>query len=183
MKKNIIRLLACAMGVVCMMSLAACGGNNNSSAAKGDNSSAASGVESSQPASSEAASSAAAGGLNANGKYNTVEDFVNSDLMQSQFESMKSQLEGDDDSMSIDLSAEGNKLIYSFTYSAEALEGVDTDTLATTLDSAMDSMASTFEGIASSLKDAVDVDDPVVEVTYYTSDGTELCSREFTPAE
>ncbi len=185
MKKNLIRLTACALGAMCVLTFAACSGDKPSSSAASTasdpQSSAAvsSAAQSSQAAESQPASSAAAGGLNANGKFDTVEDFVNSDLMQTQLDSMKSSL--DDDTMSIELTGEGNKLIYTFTY--KDLEGVDAATLGPALESSLENMASTFESIASSLKSAVEVDDPVVVVTYLGPDGEELCSKEFTPAE
>ena len=49
------------------------------------------------------------------------------------------------------------------------------------LQSSLDSQASTFESIASTIPLAVEIDNPVVVVRYLDSAGTELVSREFTP--
>lgn len=187
MKKNLIRLIACVAAAACVLSFAACSSNDKtaSSAASGSEAvglPASSAVESSQAASSSetAASSEAAGGMTANGKYATVEDFVNSDSMQKQLESMKSSFSGN--GMSIDVTGEGNKLIYTFTYT-EDLDDDQIESVSAALESALEQMAGTFESVASSLKAAVEVESPVVVVAYVTADGTELCSKEFTPAE
>lgn len=56
---------------------------------------------------------------------------------------------------------------------------MDTDAMKEALQPAMDGMASQFETVASSLKAAVDVDAPVVEVICKAADGTELFSNEY----
>ncbi len=119
--------------------------------------------------------------LGACGKSATVEDFVNSDAMQKQLETLKSSL-GDEQALAIDLKGEDNKLIYTFTY-PEELSEEDISLMKDALESALDSMSGTFEEIASSLKKAVNVENPVVVVTYVTKDGTEIYSKEFSPAE
>lgn len=172
MKKYLIRTLACGLAAACVLALGACGAKNDGKAKDGSTSSAT--VSSAAPASSAADSSAAAGGLNASGKYATVEDFVNSDIMQSQLESMKKTLEGS--GASLDITGEGNKLIYTFVYD---MGDMDTDAMKEALQPAMDGMASQFETVASSLKAAVDVDAPVVEVICKAADGTELFSNEY----
>lgn len=175
MKKNLVRLFTCAVAAACMLSLAACnsGDKTTSSTAGTSSASVSSAAESSGAASSDAASTTAAG------KFATVEDFVNSDILQSQLESMKSSMGSD--GLAIDVTGEGNKLIYTFTYSD--LGDTDVETLKAGLESALDQMSSTFEGVASSLKEAVEIDNPVVVVTYVGDDGTELCSKEFSAAE
>lgn len=187
MKKNLIRLTACAAAAACVLSFAACSSNGKtvSSAAAGSEAlglPASSAAESSQAASSSeaAVSSEAADGKTASGKYATVEDFVNSDSMQKQLESMKSSLSGE--GMTIDVTGEGDKLIYTFTYTEDLGED-QIESVSAALESALEQMSGTFEGVASSLKAAVEVESPVVVVAYVAADGTELCSREFAPAE
>lgn len=188
MKKFSVRLTACALSALMLLSLSACGGSASSadsSKAEGISSAVeevkedASSVaeEISAAESQEEASSESTTGLPASGKFSSIADFVNSDIMQSQFESMKSSLGGD--TMDIDLLGEGNKLIYNFTYLD--LDGQDLEALGSALASALDtdSMSSTFSSIASSLKDAVDVDNPLVVVNYLAPDGSTLASKEF----
>ncbi len=119
-------------------------------------------------------------GLAPSGKYKTMEAFVNSDLMQEQLDSILDEIASD--GVEVQLSGQGNQLIYTFTL-LEDFPGMDTAVLGVALDAALDEMGSVFESVAASLKDAVEVEDPVVVVEYVTSDGTLLCSREFRAAE
>lgn len=114
-------------------------------------------------------------GFAPSGKYKTVEDFVNSDVMQSQLSGMMESMASA--GMSIEITGQGNKLIYTFVY--EDLYGVDQEFLGNALAEALESMSDTFESVAASLKEAVEVENPVVVVEYVTADGTVLCSREF----
>ena len=50
------------------------------------------------------------------------------------------------------------------------------------MDGIADQMAPTFELIAETLKNVVEVDNPVLVVKYMDADGTELYSREFSSA-
>lgn len=182
MKKNFVRILACVMAASAILTMTACGSDDNTSStasAAGASSSVSSAVssapESSAPAeSSEVSSSAGMAGLNANGKFDTIENFVNSDLIQSQLDSLKSSAEDSD--MNIAITGEGNKLVYTFTYG----EGTDTEGMAEALEAALDTQASTFEDVAASLTEAVEVEDPIVVVVYADSEGNEIYSREFT---
>lgn len=109
-----------------------------------------------------------------NGKFNSIADFVNSKEMQEQLESIKSSVEGQ--GMSIDVTGEDNKLIYTYTYT----EDLDLTGAADILKAGLDSQADTFKEVAASLKDAVNVENPVVVVTYLDSEGNEIYSAEFT---
>lgn len=108
----------------------------------------------------------------------TVEDYVKSDAVQSQIDTLKSNL---GEGMDIDISAEGNKLVYTFTFGD--LGDMDTETVSAALESGIEQQASTFETAASQLKAAVKADDVSVLVEYVTGDGTTLASKEFFPAE
>lgn len=110
------------------------------------------------------------------GKFKTLEDFVNSDIMQQQLEEQLSSLEGS--GIALALTAEDNKLIYNFTIEdADLAAALAADP--STLQSSLQSQASTFEAVASSLKAAVEVDNPVVVVRYLDNAGTEIVSQEF----
>lgn len=108
------------------------------------------------------------------GKFATVEDFVKSDTMQKQLDEMKAEL--GDQADSLEVTGEGNKLIYTFTV---PLNGQDAEAMGAALEGALDSASGTFETVAGYLKDAVKVENPVVVVIYLADDGTELCSKEF----
>ena len=109
------------------------------------------------------------------GKFKTLEDFVNSDIMQQQLETQLASLEGS--GIALNLTAEDNKLIYNFTIEDADLSAAlaaDPSTL-----ESLQSQASTFESVASSLKAAVEVENPVVVVRYLDNTGAEIVAQEF----
>ena len=106
------------------------------------------------------------------GKYATMEEYVQSDEMQAQIASLQQTI--DAQGLSMTITGEGNKLIYTYTYLSEV-----SDLVGDALESALQQQSSTFESVAETLKQAVDVDNPVVVVRYLSSDGTEICSMEF----
>lgn len=165
MKKILIRLLALALAACLVLALGACGGRKEGNSAP----------DNSKTESTPASSAVADNGPNADGKYANVAALVNSDEMQSQLESMKDQF--GDTGASLDITGEGNKLIYTFTYAD--LGDQDAETIATALETAMEQMASVFETIASSLSTQVEAANPTVVVTYKANDGTELFSKEY----
>lgn len=181
--KNRLRklaLLLCASMLA--FSLSACGGSsdadNADDAAQAEEEAAEEEVEAAEDEAAESVEAAeedAAGDDAAvTGKFASIQEFVESDIMQSQLESQMSSLEGT--GMTMELSGEDNKLIYTFIIEDEALSAaMDTATLESTLDS----QASTFESVAGTLPAAIEVENPVVVVRYVGSDGTELVSREF----
>ncbi len=192
MKKIVMSLAAC---LVCVALLAACGGSGDSKTESGNiSSSAVTSSSSSGETTFEAGestfeageSTSEAGAAEADetssevgsDTFSTLEDFINSDEMQSQISSIVDSIA--DSGITVDVTAEGNRLTYLYTYSADILEGVDMDSLTSTLNDVLESSADTFEGIASSLKSAVNIDDPVVVVTYAKADGTIIATREFT---
>lgn len=110
------------------------------------------------------------------GKFKTLEDFVNSDIMQQQLETQLASLEGS--GIALALTAEDNKLIYNFTIEdADLSAALAADP--STLESSLQSQASTFESVASSLKAAVEVENPVVVVRYLDNMGAEIVAQEF----
>ncbi len=178
--KNKIRkllLLMCAMTLA--FALTACGGGNKSgtsddTAQTEEDTNAADDAAADDAAADDAANDTAGDDSAATGKFASIQEFIESDMMQEQLASQQASLEGS--GMSMDITGEDNKLIYSFTIDDPELSSLmDTATLESTLDS----QASTFESVASILPAAIEVDNPVVVVRYIGSDGTELVSREF----
>lgn len=185
MKKIVLRILSLGLASVLALSMTACSGDNNSSASSAAASSSASSAATNSSASSAAASSSAvesdsseasAGALP--GKFATIEEFVNSDIMQEQIDSITSSLK--DSGMNIKITGEGDKLVYTYTYETDT---TDIEGLAEMLESGMEDQTSVFEGVAASVKLAVDVESPVVVVRYLDSEGNEIYSREFTAAQ
>lgn len=174
--KNKIRkmfLLTCAMMLA--FALTACGGSGNDPNTADDTQ-----TEDDAAAAEDDASTddAAEDDSAVTGKFASVQEFVESDMMQEQLASQMESLEGS--GMSMELTAEDNKLIYNFKIDDPDLSAA-MDVSA--LESSLDSQASTFESVAEVLPAAIDVENPVVVVRYLDSDGNELASREFAPSD
>ena len=171
--KNLIRKMLLAMCIAAFaLACTACGKSDNSEPGVVEEDDTAK-DEAEEP---EAETEEDTSDIPASGKYATLEDFLNSDMMQEQLDSQVASLE--DTGLTAEVTAEDNKLIYNFTITdpnvAAALD-------VAALQSSLDSQASTFESIASTIPLAVEIDNPVVVVRYLDSAGTELVSREFTP--
>ena len=106
--------------------------------------------------------------------YNSVAEFVTSDYMQSMLNAVKSNIP--EDMMSIDVHADGDKMIYTFKYTT--IE--KTDVLANALKEGLNSMADTFQSCANALKACVSVENPIVVLEYVDKNGTLIYSQEFT---
>lgn len=186
MKKNLLRLLAGTMAVAMVLSLTACGGSDSSSSEPSSSASEESSSsqvestpeESSSEASSEDASSSEAG-TPAEGKFASIQDFLDDPSVKSQLDSMIDSLTAGDDSMAVKVEGQDNKLVYTFTFVGQEFSEDDITTMHDALETAMAGQADTFEGIASSLTDAIEVTDPKVVVVYAAEDGTEIYSQEF----
>ena len=115
------------------------------------------------------------------GKTKTVSDYINSKDFQTELNDMKSSLEGS--GMDIDVTAEGNTLVMTYTMDMSAL-GVDEVTeedkaaLGESLSSALGGASDTFVELADELA-GEGVENPVVRVTYKLSDGSVLASEDF----
>ena len=187
MKKNLLRLLVGTMAVSMVLSLTACGGDDKSSSSSEPSSSvstassenSSSQVESAPEESSSEASSSEASSAAANGKYASIQDFLDDPSVKSQLDSMIESLTAGDDSMAVKVEGQDNKLVYTFTFVGEEFSEEEITTMHDALEAAMASQAATFEGIASSLSSAIEVSDPKVVVVYAAEDGTEIYSQEF----
>ena len=92
---------------------------------------------------------------------------------EDQLESMKSSF---GDTMDMQLEARGSSMVYVFQYLEDT--GMDNETMAAALDSALDAMSSTFTTILDSLKTEVPEAESIV-VEYKDKDGEVITSKEF----
>ncbi len=192
------RLFAALSAFLLIASLASCGGGDQpaSSAATGsvaavsseaeDTSSAA---EESKDVSSKAASSAAASKVasskapietpsskqeGTSKKYASMKAYVESAEAQKEVESTKEAVKAM--GMDIKLTAEGDKMVYTYTY----LQQMQFDeTTKATLKEALNAQADTFKALANMIKTVVNVDSPSIVVRYLNADGTEITAQEF----
>ena len=169
-------LLMCAMTLA--FALTACGGSGDDADSSGD----AAQTEEDASAGDDAAAQDDAADDNAAddtaaGKFASIQEFIDSDMMQEELATQLESLEGT--GMSMELTAEDNKLIYNFKIDDPDLSAAMDSA---TLESTLDSQASTFESVGGALPAAIDVENPVIVVRYLDSDGNELVSREFAPS-
>lgn len=162
MRKKGFKLFACAVAMTMALSLGACGSKDDED------------TKAKTEESSDEEEEADDSSEEITGKFDSIEDYVNSELLQSQLSSMMDSLEGS--GMSMEVKGEGDKLIYSYKYD----EVVKAEGMAETLQAGLESQASTFSQVASSLKLAVDVENPIVVVEYIDANGEMIYSQEFT---
>lgn len=173
MKNRIRKMLLIACAAVSALLITACGGSGNDAAKTTPQT-----EDTSDDATAEDDAAEDTSDTDTTGKYATIQEFIDSDMMQQSLQQQMESLEGT--GMSMTITGEENKLVYTFTIDdpdlSAAINPAD-------LESSLDSQASTFESVAAILPAAIDVDNPVVVVRYIGSDGTELASREFVPTD
>lgn len=150
MKKNTTKLLLLMMVLVMSLGLAACGSDK-------DNEKETKASQVSQK--------------KGNSIYDTVSDYVNSDEIQKTFETLKKNIEGS--GMNLEITAEGDKLIYTYTY--ESIE--KTDEMAEQLESMVE-QDTTLQSMANGLKKCVNSDRVIVVMRYVDCKGKEIYSKE-----
>lgn len=158
MKKFTSNFLLVVMVLAMTFSMAACGSKTDDSKESTTN-------DSSQTSQSTSGKSS---------EYSSVEEYVNSDEIQNALSTLENSLKGS--GMSIKISAEDNKMIYTYTYdSTEKADG-----MAEQLEKAMEAQDSTFQVTADGIKSAVGVDTASVVIEYIDCNGEMIYSKEYT---
>ena len=106
-----------------------------------------------------------------------LEEYFQTDEMQEMVQEAKDSVEGS--GMSIEILAEGNTLIYEYTFEENNFNDSELDTVTDQLVSGLESYASTFEGIASDLNEELKIDNSKVVVRYLYN-GETLAESEYT---
>ena len=106
-----------------------------------------------------------------------LEKYFQTDEMQEMVQEAKDSVEGS--GMSIEILAEGNTLIYEYTFEEDSFDDSMLDAVKQQLVSGLESTASTFEGIASDLNDELKVENSKVVVRYLYN-GETLAESEYT---
>ena len=106
-----------------------------------------------------------------------LEKYFQTDEMQEMVQEAKDSVEGS--GMSIEILAEGNTLLYEYTFEEDSFDDSMLDAVKEQLVSGLESTASTFEGIASDLNDELKVDNSTVVVRYLYN-GETLAESEYT---
>lgn len=158
MRHSIWRPLAAVLLVLAMVcSLAACGGK------KGDESSG----ESSEPK---------ANIVETEPEFDTISDFLDDPTVSKQISSVLAE----NDDISVTVKAEGNKLVYEYTF-AEDVEV--TDEVKASLEENTQTQHVTFENIADALQGAIREANPSVVIRYLDAEGNNVYEKEFKSVE
>ena len=107
------------------------------------------------------------------GVYDTMTDYVNSSEVQDVLSTSNSQLSGT--GMKIDITAEGNKMVYTYTYESLTKQ----DGMAESLESAMKSQDSTFQSTANTLKVVIKEANPTIVIRYVDCNGEVIYEKEY----
>ncbi len=105
--------------------------------------------------------------------YDTVSDYINTDEAKEVFNNLEKMVEGS--GMSMKISAEDNKLIY--TYSYDEIEKTDEKTKQ--LEEYIASLDATFQMTANAMKEYVNSDEVIVVIEYLDCNGEEIFSKEY----
>lgn len=108
-----------------------------------------------------------------------LQNYVSSETFKSQVDTMAKSFES---VLDVDVKAEGSKLIYTFTYKTQ-IDNSLIETTKETLDNTFQSMSSTYEGIANSIKKEVGIENPVVAIEINNADGSSITTIEFSATE
>ena len=113
------------------------------------------------------------------GKPKDVEAYLQDDTVAQQLDEQLSAMESSD--YSVDVTAEGNTLIYTFAFGKQIDLSDETvnSTVVSALESGMEQQSSVFEGIVDELQNEVQDAGVKVRIVYNNADGTEIYSCEF----
>lgn len=159
MKKNILKVFACAVAVTMSLSLFACGKDDEDTKSKTEQSS----TEKSEDETSEESTE----------KFASIDEYINDETIKAQLDAMIESMEGS--GMTMEIKADGNKLVYTYKYT----ELVKSEGMEETLKAGLDEQASNFTDAASAIKDAVEVENPVIVIEYVDANGEMIVSQEF----
>ena len=106
--------------------------------------------------------------------FASVEDYLNNEQVQ---ESIQKQLDNStDSSIKMDVYAEGDTLVYDYTFT-QAFTESELATVKSSLDSSLENASGTFSDVVKELKTYVNVENPKAKVIYRNSDGAEITER------
>ncbi len=178
MKKYLVRGLACALAAASILSLCACSSGekqDESTAPRSSSVSSSSSVSDSVSApASSAVSTPAESSTDDEGLFASVEELINTDVMQEEIGELKSTLAEED--MDVEVKAEGNTMVIAFDLSN--VPDLDEDTAAAAAELLATSMDSVFEEMAQELASGIAADDTAVEARFLMN-GEVIYSQEY----
>lgn len=102
----------------------------------------------------------------------TLEEYINNDA------EAQEEIDALAESSGMEISIKGNTLTYVYSYD-QAFDEAMIEQMAAQFESTMESMASTFEGVATTLEEETGIEDITVKVLYQDSAETEIYGVEY----
>lgn len=109
-------------------------------------------------------------------RFKTIYDYVHSYAMQAGIAQLKAELEGSE--LDIDIEAEGDTLVYKYTYKYIESKYFDDD-IVWYLENSLEQSSSNYETVIASLKVETYVKEPSVKVMFMSSDGKVIVEKVF----
>ncbi len=156
MKK--LKIIFCGCFLIAAMSFTACGNYDSSAGTTGQQDTNATSEQKQETSQHD------------NGKYASIADYVASDEVQKSIE-----IFGGMEDLDIKVKADGNKMIYEYSCTTIAKQAGMEEALKSTLES----QKNIFINIANALKNKVNIDNPIITVTYLDKNGDLIYSQDF----
>lgn len=112
-----------------------------------------------------------------NGKFASIQEYVESPQIKSQTEEV--QKKAKEQNMLMETTADGDKVIHSYTH----IVSVDADSTKVALDRHMEKNKASVAMVLMGIKDAVDVENPILVYRYFNADGSPIAEYEFRDSE
>lgn len=108
-----------------------------------------------------------------------LKSYIESDAVKEEISSMTSSFKS---ILDVDVKAEGEKVVFDFTYKTQIDEAA-LKTVKPQLETAFDSVASTFENLANEIKKKVGIDNATVVININNADGKNIINLEYKATE
>lgn len=108
-----------------------------------------------------------------------LKSYIESDTVQKQLDSMTSSFES---MLDIDVKAEGEKLVFDFTYKTQ-LDDSTLDLMKSQLETSFNSLSSTFESLANQIKKEVGIENATVVININNADGKNIINLDYKATE
>lgn len=127
---------------------------------------------------SDDATTAPSGTTSSTGIYKNMEEYISDPTVKASLDQAIKSAAGS--GMTIDITAEGNTLIYKYTYNQQmSSDSVPVETLKQSLETAMNSQKDQMQNFANQIGNVVKETPAIISLQYIDADGTPLYEKEF----
>lgn len=127
---------------------------------------------------SDDATTAPSATTSSTGVYKNMEEYISDPTVKASLDQAIKSAAGS--GMTIDITAEGNTLIYKYTYNQQmSSDSVPVETLKQSLETAMNSQKDQMQNFANQIGNVVEETPAIISLQYIDADGTPLYEKEF----